>query len=127
MNDYDYVRELEMDCTSEKQEMVIGGELSRGYIIGSGVARWGRPLMSHGNSRVAPFALWEVGGLRTPRWLCAHRLLRVLLWGVIVVASTHNSNHILWWGFWWMVSVVWGGWGCEGPLSDSPRCRGSMR
>ena len=37
MNDYDYVRELEMDCMSEKQEMVIGGELSRGY-TGSGVA-----------------------------------------------------------------------------------------
>ena len=38
INYYDYVRELEMDCMSEKQEMVIGGELSRGYIIGSGVA-----------------------------------------------------------------------------------------
>ena len=25
MNDYDYVRELEVDCMSEKQEMVIGG------------------------------------------------------------------------------------------------------
>ena len=34
MNCYDYVRELEMDCMSEKQEMVIGRELSRGYIIG---------------------------------------------------------------------------------------------
>ena len=54
------------------------------------------------------------GGLCAPRWLCAHRLLRVLLWDVIVVASTHNSNHILWWGFngWW----VWGGWAC-GALS----------
>ena len=38
MNDYDYVRELEMDCMSEKQEMVLGGKLSRGYIIGLGVA-----------------------------------------------------------------------------------------
>ena len=40
MNYYDYVRlrELEMDCMSEKQEMVIGRELSRGYIIGSRVA-----------------------------------------------------------------------------------------
>ena len=38
MNDYDYVLEFEMDCMSDKQEMVISGELSRGYIIGSGVA-----------------------------------------------------------------------------------------
>ena len=38
MNYYDYVRELKMDCMSKSQEMVIYGELSRGYIIGSGVA-----------------------------------------------------------------------------------------
>ena len=38
MNDYEYVCEFGMGCMSDKQEMVISGELSRGYTIGSGVA-----------------------------------------------------------------------------------------
>ena len=44
-------------------------------------------------------SLCTLGGRGSPRSSLALRSSFVLLWGVIVVASTHNSNHILRWGF----------------------------